>query len=97
MKSEGMSKQANVFFNWYLDGKCDLPSPVADAKVDKKTPAKKGPSEEQIFKQRDKDHNGVVNWEEFLDGRTEKVDILRKNFERRDTNKNDLWEKSEIK
>jgi len=100
LKSDNMSSTANRYFDWYLDGKRDLPTPTptTEAKSDRKNVAKKkkGPTDQQIFNQRDKNRDGSVTWEEYLDGRTEKVDILRKNFERRDTNKNDLWEKSEI-
>jgi hypothetical protein len=99
-----MSSTANRYFDWYLDGKRDASPPPGDTKSDKKNvakekegPAKKaGPTDEQIFEKRDRNKDNAVTWEEFIDGRTENMDVLRKNFERRDTNNNDLWEKSEI-
>lgn len=103
LHSENMSSMANKYFDWYLDGKRDLPSPPA-APMGKgnhpqsNTPAKTaGPSDAQIFEKRDRNKDNAVTWKEFLDGRTKNMTVLRKNFERRDTNKNDLWEKSEIK
>lgn len=100
---DGASATANRYFNWYLDGKRDLPAPSADPignrnQPQSNTPAKTaGPSDAQIFEKRDRNKDNAVTWKEFLDGRTKNMTILRKNFERRDTNKNDLWEKSEIK
>jgi len=32
MKSEGMSRQAGKYFDWYLDGKRDIPAPPTDRK-----------------------------------------------------------------
>jgi len=98
--TDGARATANKYFDWYLDGIRDLPAPSASAKQkqpQEPAPEKKaGPTDAQIFERRDANKDGIVTWEEFLGGRTENVDVLRKNFERRDTNKNDLWEKSEI-
>ena len=101
MKSQGMSRSANEYFNWYLDGKRDAPTPMSDAKGNrgeaKKTDQKKkGPSIALVFKRRDGNKDGIVTWEEFLNERTEKVPQLRKNFERRDKNKDGKWTKDEI-
>ena len=95
-KSEGMSKAATEYYDWYLDGKRDAPTPTADQKGNRKKAAKTGPSEEQIFAQRDKNQDGKVTWEEFLAGRTEQVETIRKGFERRDANGDGVWEKTEI-
>lgn len=89
----GMSKQANLYFDWYLDGK-------RDAKPPKSKPARKptkGPSDAKIFQQRDKNNDGEVTLKEWIAGRTEKVKEITSHFHRRDTNQNGTWEKSEIK
>jgi uncharacterized sulfatase len=101
MKSEGMSRSANEYFNWYLDGKRDAPTPMSDAKGNrgeaKKTDQKKkGPPIASVFKRCDGNKDGIVTWEEFLNERTEKVPQIRKNFEGRDKNKDGKWTKDEI-
>lgn len=95
LKSAGMSKAAANYFDWYIEGKRDL-KPPPPKPAPSQTAPKKGPTDAVIFKQRDKDQNNKVTWEEFLSGRTEKVEIIRGNFERRDLNKNGLWEPDEI-
>ncbi|MDF7822597.1 sulfatase-like hydrolase/transferase [Pontiellaceae bacterium B12227] len=92
-KSDGMSKNANKYFNWYLDGRRDVQPPK---KKKKQTAQKKGPTDRPLFKQRDRDKDGNVTWDEFLGGRTEKVETIRKNFERRDVDNDGIWEKSEV-
>ncbi len=92
------SAAAHHYFDWYLDGKRNSPKPAADAKAgEKKAPApnRKGPSDAQLFRQRDHNKDGIVSWEEYLGGRTEKVDAIRRVFQRHDTNGNGVWEKSE--
>lgn len=49
-----------------------------------------------LLKYRDANKDGLVSFEEFLAGRTEKTKTLRANFDKRDTNGNGHWEKSEI-
>ncbi len=104
-KSDGMSKAATEYYDWYLDGKRGGPTPTADAKGDrsggkrqakKDASAKTGPSDEQLFKQRDKNQDGNVTWEEYLAGRTEKVSALEQLFKRRDADGNGVWEAAEI-
>ncbi len=57
----------------------------------------KAPREAQLFQQRDKNKDGKVTLEEFLNGRTgDVVPALDKNFKRRDINGDGVWEKSEI-
>ena len=89
-----MRKQGSAFFDWYLDGKRDAKPPKPKPAA---TPERQIPSDTTIFAQRDKDKDGKVTLEEWIAGRTEKVDIITANFHRRDTDKNGLWEKSEIK
>jgi len=100
LKSEGMSRAAAAYYHWYLDGKrdpVDPEAPTQDRKGKKKAPARPAPSDKQLFEQRDADKDGVVTWEEFLAGRTgDKVPALEKNFKRRDTNGNGIWEQSEL-
>jgi uncharacterized sulfatase len=91
MKSEGMSRQAASYYDWYLDGKRDIPVPKVQ------TAPRKGPTAQQLFQMRDKDKDGQVTWEEYLAGRNDDtVPALKKHFARRDANHNGVWEKSEI-
>jgi uncharacterized sulfatase len=106
------SRATIQYFDWYMDGKRDMATPAIDIKSAddplansgevrgaqvKPTNRSKTPSDAQIFKNRDKDRNGKVTWEEYLNGRSEKVTAIRKAFERRDLNGDGIWEKSEIK
>lgn len=92
----GMSKQADIYFDWYLDGIRDAkpPKPRAEPKPKKKAPARRDAT---IFKQRDKNQDGEVTLDEFIAGRTEKVDEITSQFHRRDIDKNGVWQKSEVK
>lgn len=90
LKSEGMSRAAEAYFDWYIEGKRDAKPPTPEPV---RPPA---PSDAVIFQQRDKDRNDEVTWKEFLAGRTEKVDVLRGNFDRRDTNGDGVWSRDEI-
>ena len=63
-------------------------------------PAPKKPthaSELAVFKHRDKNNDDKVTLEEFIFGRKAAVEAITKNFDRRDTNRDGIWEKSEIK
>lgn len=91
VKSEPMSKQAAAYFDYYLEDKQPgLPPQPGPARP-------KQPDDRTIFGQRNRNHDDVVTWPEFLGGRTEKVDVIRQNFERRDLDKNGTWEKKEIR
>ena len=95
--SEGMRKQGAVYFDWYLDGKRDIPPPAIDRESTKgKAPQKKMPTDEQIFKERDRNKDDEVTWGEYLGGRIEKVDIIRRAFDRRDRNGDGVWKKEEL-
>jgi uncharacterized sulfatase len=108
-KSGGMSKTADEYYNWYVDGNHDLPTPMADAKsglTKKAAPAKqtakapemkKGPPDAAVFKKWDADQNGEVTFEEYIVGREHNKGVLKKNFDKRDANGNGIWEKAEIK
>ncbi len=97
------SRATIQYFNWYIDGKRDIPTPD----IDNKSSVKRGganpkaqpgpPSSEEIFRRRDQDKNGKVTWNEYLNGRSESVTAIRKSFDRRDLNSDGIWEKSEIK
>ncbi len=94
------SSAAKTYFDWYLDGKRNNPARAADAKGGERNapaPKKKGPSDVQLFQQRDRDRDEQVSWQEYLGGRTGKVDAIRAAFDRRDTNGDGIWQKSEIK
>ena len=97
LKSEGMSRNAAKYFDWYIEGKRNLEPPVSKPAPKIKLPKKSVPADAAIFKQRDKNKDETVTWEEFLAGRTDKVKIIRANFDRRDANGNGLWEKGEIR
>lgn len=98
LDADSPSSIANEYFNWYLDGKRNMPTPEVDRKAGKKESVakKKGPSDDYIFQQRDRNKDGMVTWEEYLGGRTEKVDSIRNAFDRRDRNKDGVWLKDEI-
>lgn len=99
VKSDGMSRAADENYNWYLDGKRveeKKDAPAANAKGGRKEAAKNGLSDEQLFKQRDQNKDGMVTLEEFIAGRTEKVPQLEEIFKRRDTNGNGFWERNEL-
>jgi hypothetical protein len=94
-----MSRAAEQYYSWYLDGKRGdekKTAPAANAKGGRKEAAKNGPSDEQLFNQRDQNKDGKVTQEEFIAGRTEKLPQLEDNFKRRDTNGNGIWELSEL-
>lgn len=98
-----MSNATVQYFNWYLDGKRDIPTPSIDMKSGpQRGSAPAGEKEDQpgdlaIFTNRDKNRDGVVTWEEFLNNRTNNVDALKRNFSRRDLDKDGLWERSEVR
>ena len=97
MDTPGMNKAGSQFFDWYLDGKRDIPIPTVKAKPVPKAGTAPAPSQQQLFQQRDKDRDGKVTWEEFLAGRgPDKVPALKKVFAAKDRNHNGIWEKSEI-
>lgn len=81
-----MSKQGSDYFDWYLDNK-RAPQPTPNA-----TPNKPVSS---LFERRDRNQDEVVTFEEYLAGRTGRVGVLRRNFDRLDLNKDGRWEKAE--
>ncbi|MEN8865070.1 MAG: sulfatase-like hydrolase/transferase [Akkermansiaceae bacterium] len=91
-KFQKLSKQGSLYFDHYLDGKLQ-PKPQPE-KIDRDRP----PSSAAIFKARDKNADGNVTLKEFIAGRTgDKVPVITRHFQRRDLNKNGIWEKSEIR
>ncbi len=97
MSTPGMNKAGSQVFDWYLDGKRDIPIPTVKAKPAPTAKASPDRSQEKLFQQRDKDRDGKVTWEEFLAGRgPDKVPALKKVFAARDRNHNGVWEKSEL-
>ena len=84
-----LTKQGNAYFDHYFDGKTP-PRPA---------PEKAAPGKEaKLFQARDKNKDGQVTLKEFIAGRTgDKVPAITKLFKRRDTDKDGIWEKSEIK
>ncbi len=102
----GPSNATTQYFNWYLDGKRDIPTPDIDSKSGPQrsgNPApeadrsRNSPTDEMIFSRRDSDRNGIVTWEEYLNGRSEKVTAIRGAFDRRDANKDGVWTRDEVK
>ncbi len=94
-KSSSLTKQGNIYFDHYLDGKLQSLPAKANRVKPKKAPAV---AAEKLFKARDKNKDGQVTLEEFIAGRTgDKVPTITGIFHRRDLNKNGVWEKSEIK
>ncbi len=99
LKSEAMSKSGNQYFDWYLDGKRKEATAKRDLSsvLNPVVPPSNQRADASIFKQRDKDADGKVTWEEFLAGRSgDKLEALKKVFSRRDKNSNGVWEKSEL-
>ena len=106
MKPPGLptngSSTAHNYFDWYLDGKRGM-SPPKPKKLSSQTPSpgdkqKKGLSDPDLFRARDKNKDDRVTWEEFLNGRSgATVEPLRRRFEARDKDGNGVWEKSELK
>lgn len=103
----GPSNATTQYFNWYLDGKRDVPTPDIDSKSGPRrasgsviqASARRGnsPSDEEIFTRRDSDRNGIVTWDEFLNGRSEQVTAIRGSFDLRDLNKDGVWTRDEVK
>jgi uncharacterized sulfatase len=91
------SAAAYHYFDWYLDGKRGETAPALNNRTNKPAPKKTGPSDAQLFRQRDRNQDGEVTWQEYLGGRTEKVEAIRAVFDRHDTNGDGIWGKSEIK
>ena len=100
MRSEGMSRNAAKYFDWYIEGKRDAPkpAPAPKRKAKQKSAGKqtKETSFQKNFRQRDFNQDGKVTWEEFLKGREKNEAVLKKNFKLRDKDGNGIWEKSEI-
>lgn len=93
MRSEGMSRNAAKYFDWYIDGKRGVPKPAPKKKSVGRT---KATSFQRSFRQRDFNKDGKVTWEEFLKGREKNEAIIRRNFKLRDKDGNGIWEKFEI-
>jgi arylsulfatase A-like enzyme len=97
VKSEGMKKQGEIYFSWYLDGKREVESPSIRPGA-KASDAKKGVPPAELFERRDKNRDQRVTWDEYLAGRTgEQVSKLRQAFTKRDHNGDGVWTKDEIK
>jgi uncharacterized sulfatase len=96
MKSNGMSKAADSYYKFYIDGERAVPDPDNGKPANTRSRAA-GPGEEAIFKLRDLNSDGKVTWEEFSSGRpNENIPALKKVFQRRDADGDGLWEQSEI-
>ncbi|MEM9367269.1 MAG: sulfatase-like hydrolase/transferase [Planctomycetota bacterium] len=96
-KSEAMSRQGNVYFDWYLDGiRTTASQPASKPKTRQtKNQPKHDPSD--IFSKRDDNGDERVTWEEFLNERTgDTVPTIRRNFERYDLDGNGTWERAEV-
>ncbi|MGI9242542.1 MAG: sulfatase-like hydrolase/transferase [Verrucomicrobiales bacterium] len=53
-------------------------------------------TDQAIFNQRDKNRDGKVTLEEFIFGRTKGIPAITRSFNGRDTNKDGVWDKTEI-
>jgi len=97
LDTPAMNKAGTQFFDWYLDGKRNIPIPTIKTKPAPDAKPAPGLSEEELFRQRDKNRDGKVTWEEFLAGRgADKVPALKKVFARKDLNQNGVWDKSDL-
>ena len=94
MRSEGMSKTAAKYFDWYIEGERDAPAPPAPAKTG--TPPTSNAKDEALLRSRDRDSNGEVTLEEFIGSRTKNVPVLENNFKKRDTNGDGVWNKKDF-
>lgn len=111
MKPQGMSRSANEYFNWYLDGKRDAPTPMSDAKGNrgeaKKTDQKKkGPTiasvfkrrdAEEFFKKRDSNKDGRLTLDEYIiDPIGRNVPVLTQRFKSLDKDGDGFLSRSEL-
>lgn len=72
-------------------------TPKVKAKAKPAPPKPTHASELAVFEHRDKNNDDKVTLEEFIFGRKAAVEEITKNFNRRDTNNDSIWEKFEIK
>ena len=98
------SPTANRYFDWYLDGRRDIgqPEPNGNAEEGSKTEStaqkRSTNTDPELFKVRDKNKDGEVTWEEFLNGRSgDSVEPLQRRFKNRDKDGDGIWEASEVK
>ncbi|MFC7336030.1 sulfatase [Haloferula chungangensis] len=96
MKSEGMSKTAEKYFDWYIDGKRNVTPPKRDEKGSEPKEDSSA-ANSKLFKQRDANQDGKVTLDEFIGGRTKNRDRIEQNFKQRDANTNGIWEASEAR
>ncbi|MEL6896352.1 MAG: sulfatase-like hydrolase/transferase, partial [Planctomycetota bacterium] len=90
-----------IFTNNHDDADLSCQQVLPDVKTPNKPSIsqKRSPiSDEELFARRDKNKDGQVTWEEFLNGRGgEVVKVLRRRFNNLDANNDNLWQASERK
>ena len=89
--SAGGNATAHGYFDWYLDGKRNAANPEPTRTLEevgkKRASSKKRrtPTDADLFRARDKNRDGKVTWEEFLNGRSgDVVQPLQRRFKARD-------------
>lgn len=91
-RSAGMSRQAAIYFDWYIEGKREAEPPAVETSDRKANPSRKRTS----VARRDVNKDGKVSWQEFIDDREDNASILKENFRKRDENNNGTLEGEEI-
>jgi arylsulfatase A-like enzyme len=93
-RSSEMSRQANKFFDFYLDKQkvtFDRRQP------DNKTKTAKRKDSKTLFEMRDKNNDGKVPWDEFVGNpKGRNINALRKRFNALDKNHDGTWALDEI-
>ncbi len=97
VNSPGMSRAADQYFDWYLDGKRDTKPTEPEPKSVTGTQPNERLTSAELFKRRDTNDDQQVTLEEFLAGRTgTTVNALTKRFKSLDRDGDGIWQATEL-
>jgi hypothetical protein len=99
LATPGRGGTDSKFYDWYLDGIREAPAAERPQKSNERKPrtATRRISRRELFQRRDKNRDGVVTLDEFLNGRTGAVTTaLKRSYNALDRNSNGRWESFEI-
>ncbi|QDV44604.1 Arylsulfatase precursor [Stieleria neptunia] len=97
LKSEGMSRAAENYFDWYLDGRRDSAPEPKDVEPKRQRPGPENARLKTLFEKRDIDHDGHVTLQEYLAGRSGPTKaVLTKRFRALDRNDDGRWSRPEL-